>query len=151
VGYEEKLRERSNQLQAQLAGVAHSLKGLVAESDQFLDRYEVARSFPVSLAFEEARFLPRAPVEDALSDTHVLGRRTANTPSEGFALGRYERRLLDMLALLREAMVTYYERFKHGNLYRRDVNLRRLRETLDNIRRVQRRLNATGYWNFLLA
>lgn len=147
MGYEEQLRARSDQLQAQLTGVAHSFKQLVAESDQFLARYEAARGFPISVASEEARFVS----DDRLSDTQVLGRRMHYTPSEGLSLGRYERRLLDMLALLREAMVTYYERFKHGNPHQRGVNLLRLRETLDNIRQVQRRLNATGYWNFLLA
>ena len=84
--------------------------------------------------------------------TQDMGNTRQTCPGTEVSRGRYESRLLKTLDGLRREMRLYDERRALVAPTAREANLRKLRKTLDLIRKVQTLLNrAGGPWNFLLA
>lgn len=72
-------------------------------------------------------------------------------PGTEVSRGRYEQRLIKTLEGLRAEVRRYDELRAYVSPSARGENLRRLRKSLDLVRKVQTLLNRTGSWSFLFA
>ena len=84
--------------------------------------------------------------------TQDMGNPRQTCPGTEVSRGQYEGRLLKTLDGLRREVRRYDELRAYVSPTARAENFRRIRKTLDLIRKVQTLLNrAGGPWNFLLA
>ena len=163
MNYEERLYRNMDRILAEMLGIHEFYLRLAAETKVFLGRYEEKRSNPKRAnrlpSWDERNAIARGELEmhdetvdltadpdfdpTVGTDTLDMNNDLRRTPSEDLSEGRYEKGLLEVLGTLREDLKTQVRRHSGAvTPY--------LRVTLDRIRTVQRKLNETGHYKFLL-
>ena len=149
----------------QIRDIADDFQQIARDSDRFLNRYREKRSNP-NRPDRLPAYPDRKPAlriaamrdQDTIVDfgfgevTQDMHESREACPGTEVSRGRYESRLLKTLEGLRQEVRRYDELRALVSPPARAENLRRLRKSLDLVRKVQTLLNrAGGPWNFLLA
>lgn len=150
---------------AQIRDIADDFQQIARDSERFLDRYREKRSnpnrpdrLPAYPDRKPALRIAAMSEQDTIVDfgfgdefTQDMNHGREPCPGTEVSRGRYESRLLKVLDGLRQEVRRYDEFRALVSPTAREENLRRLRKSLDLVRKVQTLLNRTGSWNFLLA